>query len=365
MAAAVPRPRSDGPLTRAAAILRAAALVLALALAAGPASAQSRPGQAGAATPAVAETVASVTITVGDMDRAVAFYADVLTFEKLSDVEVWGEPYERLTGLFGVRMRVVRMRLGDEVVELLEIMTPRGRPIPIDSRGNDRWFQLVAIVVADMEAAFARLRASKITYAPPAPQRLPDWNPNAGGIEAFYFRDPDGNDLEIIRFPRGKGDPRWQQPSKRLFLGIDHTAIVVADTEASLALYRDRLGLRVAGESLNLGPEQERLNNVFGARLRITALRASRGPGIELLEYLSPRDGRPMPPDTRINDLWHWQINLLTGAGAGGAAAATLRASGARLVSPAPVTLPDPGLGYRDGLLTRDPDGHGLLFQSR
>ena len=44
--------------------------------------------------------------------------------------------------------------------------------------------------------------------------------------------------------------------------------------------------MRVAGESENYGPEQERLNNVFGAHLRITALRAASGPGIELLEYL-------------------------------------------------------------------------------
>ena len=40
-----------------------------------------------------------------------------------------------------------------------------------------------------------------------------------------------------------------------------------------------RSGMRVAGESENYGDEQEHLNNVFGARLRITGLRALRGPG--------------------------------------------------------------------------------------
>ena len=102
---------------------------------------------------------------------------------------------------------------------------------------------------------------------------------------------------------KGKGDARWHKKADRLFLGIDHTAIVVADTEASLAFYRDRLGLKVAGESENHGTEQEHLSNVFGARLRITTLRATKGPGIELLEYLTPRDGRPTPPDSRANDL--------------------------------------------------------------
>ncbi len=64
-----------------------------------------------------------------------------------------------------------------------------------------------------------------------------------------------------------------------MFLGIDHTAIVVDDTNASLRFYRDTLGMQVAGESENYDVEQEHLNNVFGARLRITALRAAAGPG--------------------------------------------------------------------------------------
>jgi hypothetical protein len=50
----------------------------------------------------------------------------VLTFEKVSEVEVTGEAYERLTGVFGLRMRVARMRLGDEFIELMEVMTPKG-----------------------------------------------------------------------------------------------------------------------------------------------------------------------------------------------------------------------------------------------
>src|SRR6185369_13604141 len=98
----------------------------------------------------------------------------------------------------------------------------------------------------------------------------------------------------------------------KLFLGVDHTAIVVADTGASLRFYRDLLGMRVAGESENHGTEQEHLNNVFGARLRITALRAAAGPGIELLEYLAPGDGRIYPADSRANDLWSWQTRLAT-----------------------------------------------------
>lgn len=57
-------------------------------------------------------------------------------------------------------------------------------------------------------------------------------------------------------------------------MGIDHTAIAVSDTQASLDFYRDLLGLRVAGKSENYGTQQEHLNQVFGARLHISGLRA-------------------------------------------------------------------------------------------
>lgn len=302
-------------------------------------------------------SVAAVGVTVADMDRSVEFYSKVLSFEKVSDVEVAGEDYERLQGVFGLRMRVVRMRLGDEFIDLTEYLAPKGRPFPDDSRGNDRWFQHIAIITSDMDKAYAWLRANKVEHASTGPQRLPDWNKNAGGIKAFYFRDPDKHYLEILQFPEGKGNAKWHQGSDKLLLGIDHTAIVVSNTEASLKFYRDVLGLDIAGTSENYGVEQEHLNNVFGARLRITSMRAmGGGPGIEFLEYLAPRDGRTTPQDLRANDVVHWQTTLVVGDA--GTVEQSLRAEKSRLVSPGTVMLGDQRIGFSRGLLALDPDGH-------
>ncbi len=301
-------------------------------------------------------------ITVSDIDRSVEFFSKVLSFEKVSDVEVTGDEYEHLQGVFGLRMHVVRMKLGSEQIELTEYLAPRGRPLPVDSRSNDRWFQHIAIITSDMERAYQWLRKNKVEHASTGPQRLPDWNKNAGGIKAFYFKDPDGHALEILQFPEGKGDPKWQRLAKddagKLFLGIDHTAIVVNDTDESLKFYRDALGMRVAGESENYGSEQERLNNVFGARLRITALRAEQGPGIEFLEYLAPRDGRPTPDDKKANDLMHWQTKLVTNDIE--SAAIKLREGKFAYTSSGLIQLPEPVLGFRRSLLVRDPDAHAI-----
>ena len=319
----------------------------------------------GAPDPARAEklvqAVGAIEITVADLERSVAFYEQVLGFKKVSEVEVHGTEYEHLQGIFGLRMRLVRLQLGQEMVILTEYLAPPGgRPIPLDSRSNDGWFQHIAIIVSDMDRAYQHLRQHRVRHASTGPQTIPAWNKAAAGIKAFYFRDPDHHNLEILWFPPGKGHPRWQSKDA-LFLGIDHTAIVVADTERSLRFYRDTLGMKVAGESENYGIEQERLNNVFGARLRITGLRAAAGPAIEFLEYLAPRDGRPYPADSKANDIWHWQIHAVTHSLDD--AYNTLRSGKTAFISSGLVDLPNKSLGFNKGMLLRDPDGHALLLR--
>lgn len=307
--------------------------------------------------PAV-HAVDSIGITVADLDKSVDFYTQVLEFKKVAEEETHGVEVEHLHGVFGARRRTARLRLGEEFLELTEYVAPQGRAFPIETRSNDRWFQHIAVITGDMDKAYRHLRAHKVRHASTGPQRLPDWNPNAGGIEAFYFRDPDGHHLEVLAFPAGKGAEKWHRKTGRLFLGIDHTAIVIEDTETSLRFYRDVLGMRVAGESENYGPEQERLNNVFGARLRITSMRAEQGPGVEFLEYLAPRDGRPYPVDAKANDLIHW--TTIFSAASVEQLAQRLRNSRASFISTGVVTLPVGGERALRSILVRDPDGHAV-----
>jgi catechol 2,3-dioxygenase-like lactoylglutathione lyase family enzyme len=304
------------------------------------------------ALPALAEVkeVGPIVLSVANLDRELAFYTNTLRFRLIGEDHAGGAELEKLTGLPGAHTRTATLQLGDELIQLTQFVTPAGRPIPSDSRSFDHWFQHIAIVVSDMDRAYERLRAARVKHVSTAPQTLPAWNPDAGGIKAFYFRDPEDHVLEVIWFPPGKGDPKWQRAghagsetgAPELFLGIDHTAIVVSDTDRSLAFYRDQLGLRVAGGAENWGVEQEHLNQVFGARLRITALRAERGPGIEFLEYITPPGGRGLPTHAKVNDLLAWRVRL----------------SGAATDSHA---IPGSVIGKTGTTsLLRDPDGHLL-----
>lgn len=259
--------------------------------------------------------VVAVELAVSDLDRSIAFYENILTFR-----------------LDGRTKSTARLRLGEESIVLTLAATGHEVSLPSDSRSNDLWFQHLALVVRDMDAAYRRLLDHGVrAISMDGPERIPDWNPNAGGIRAYYFLDPDRHPLELIEFPREKGEARWHAPSGRLFLGIDHTAIAVSNTERSVAFYRGAIGLDVRGSSDNHGIEQERLSGVPGAHVKITSLRGSEGPGIELIEYLTPCCGRRLDRD-----------------------AGRVRAD------PWIVHAAQPGSGRSTGVLLHDPDGHAI-----
>ena len=305
----------------------------------------------GAVARAGVREVGPIELTVGDLDRELRFYTNALPFVLVSICAAAGAEEDASLNLAGVRLRRASLQLGDERITLTEHIGTKGRPIPADSRSYDLWFQHIAIVVRDMGAAYERLQRHKVKHVSTGPQTLPAWNKGAGGITAFYFRDPEDHVLELISFPQGKGNAKWQTAGTNLFLGIDHTAIVVADTDRSLTFYRDLLGLGLAGQGENYGTEQEHLNQVFGARLRITALRAARGPGIEFLEYVTPPGGRPLPDDSTPRDLIFWNTHLLVDDVP--RCSLALSESGVRFVSKRGAELSQ---------IVRDPDGHAVQF---
>ena len=313
--------------------------------------------------PVMTRAVVSVALTVSNLDRSVGFYTGLLGFQVAGERELARSATEALTGVGGTRLRQVVLQLGEERLVLQQFLDRPGRAAPRDMHSNDGWFQHVAIIVRNMDSAYAILAMARVEHVSPAPQTLPATIPAAAGIRAFYFRDPDGHPLEILSFPPDKGLAKWHGTHGSQFLGIDHTAIVIGSTELSLAFYQQLLGIMPRGESTNVGMEQERLNNVPGVRLHITGLRADLGPGIEFLEYQKPGPGRRYPADARPNDLLHWQTTILVDDLAG--ALESVRRAGLQVVSAVTVPL-DPSItGVRRAAIVRDPDGHAIELVER
>lgn len=215
--------------------------------------------------------------------------------------------------LSGIRSQF--FNLGAQSLELTQC-DPAGAGYPADARGNDLCFQHIALLTSDIAAAAARaLAAGATAISNGGPQQLP---PEAGGVIAFKFRDPEGHPLEYLQFP----EPR---PA-----GYDHSAISISNIDATLAFYKT-LGFALAARQLNTGLAQQRLDGLESPVVDVIALKpAIPTPHLELLHYRTP-----------AAPARHWALNDIAAD---------------RLV----ISAPDSNLAIR-----RDPDGHIILLDSR
>ena len=215
--------------------------------------------------------LASFGLVTADADALAAFYEATLGCRRLA--------CERRSGA-----QCLTLGLGREIIALTQFDCP-GRPYPRDTSCADLIFQHFAVVVTDMAAVYRRL--TKIGGWRPisqgGPLRLP---PRSGGVTAFKFRDPEGHPLELLAFPEHDVPPHWRALSgDDPCLGIDHSAIGIADSARSIAFY-ENLGLRVVAQTLNHGPEQSLLDGLAAPVVEVTALAPVHAtPHIELLCY--------------------------------------------------------------------------------
>jgi len=307
------------------------------------------------------QRIPAIGLTVTDADSSKDFYTQALSFEAVSDITVEGQDYSDLEGIAEAKIRIVTLQLGDELIKLMEYLNVEGKPIPDDSQSNDLWFQHLAIVVSDMDRAIAHLGSFPIDSISIEPQTIPSSNKASAGVRAFKFKDPDRHNLELIWFPPDKGQNKWHQNTERKFLGIDHSAIAVANTQQSLRFYRDLLRMQVEEGSLNQGETQAHLDGLPEAKVRVTDLRpAQAGLGIELLDYIAPANGRTMPSDWKSCDIAHMQIELVVNDIE--QAVDILLQNKVQFVSPRLVQFTDSLFTYRQGCLVKDPNGHAMLL---
>jgi len=293
-----------------------------------------------AAARCLARCLARIELVCGDPDALAKFYEAAFGFAAT------GRALPSAAG-------DVELRLGGHTIRLIRA-GPDGRPYPAYVSGWSPLFQHIAIVVGDMERAYRHLCTIPgwTPISTSGPQILPI---SSGGVSAFKFRDPEGHPLELIAFPPGSVPKQWQMPSQNSCLGIDHSAISVSSTAASMAFY-EGLGLHRSAHSLNVGQEQARLDDVPGAVVQVTALAPSQAtPHVELLCYQGdfnrhvPAQGRHDATATRM---------VLTVDNYADLKTICARAAGVLLSGP---ELCEDNF-YR--ALLRDPDGHLIRLET-
>lgn len=221
--------------------------------------------------------IGAIRLVTRDAGRLAAFYQAALGFRIEAGDSRPRDPF------CDVR-RCIGLTVGQQCIELVEPEGPVANTGP--AAANDIRFQHFALVAPDMARAHARLSACTgwTAITRDGPQHLPA---ASGGVTAFKFRDPEGHPLELLAFPPGAMPDRWATcRADDGLLGIDHSAITVAETARSLSHYA-ALGFRKVGGSINTGPAQAALDDVPSPRVEVTRLEAEGAgpPHLELLCY--------------------------------------------------------------------------------
>jgi catechol 2,3-dioxygenase-like lactoylglutathione lyase family enzyme len=192
--------------------------------------------------------------------------------------------------LLGLEGRGTRIALtaGSQRIDL-ESFDQKGHPYPENATAADLCFQHFALVTRDAAAAWERARAHGAT--PISVGGAVGLPASAGGVTAVKLRDPEGHPLEFLEFPSAA--QRLEQRER--VLGIDHSAISVADAGASRRFY-EALSLRVGHPTLNDGPTQAALDGLNDVRVDVVPMSPEIAtPHLELLGYRNPV-GRPASP---------------------------------------------------------------------
>ena len=127
--------------------------------------------------------------TVSDLERSVAFYRDLLGFTVENQFEAQGPAIEQITALPSAHLKVAHLLLSGFRLELIEYLSPRGRPIDLST--NNVGSAHIAFYADDVEKTYhelsekgVRFKGSPVAAAPGRPR-------------VAYFLDPDSISLEL------------------------------------------------------------------------------------------------------------------------------------------------------------------------
>jgi len=135
------------------------------------------------------ERMDHVAMSVKDMEKAVAFYQDVVGMEKVFDRE-FDTPMARLIGVEGTRVRIVHMKFHDNVLELFDYHYPPGREPRADRQQSDYGLIHIGFLVDDFWATYRDLLARGVTFLGEAVEIRP-------GVTVAYFRGAEYEVCEI------------------------------------------------------------------------------------------------------------------------------------------------------------------------
>jgi catechol 2,3-dioxygenase-like lactoylglutathione lyase family enzyme len=133
-------------------------------------------------------------ISTPDLDRALAFYRDLLGFEVVVN-GAWPRGVESVDTLIGLKnsaARMVMLKKGNAMLELFEFESPAPAPGAPQRPVNDHGLTHICLDVTDLGSEYLRLKDAGMFF-----QSEPV---GTGDSCSVYGRDPDGNVIELMDF---------------------------------------------------------------------------------------------------------------------------------------------------------------------
>lgn len=131
-------------------------------------------------------------LVVADLQRALAFWRDLLGFKVVREMEESGPHIDAMMGLTDVRVTTVKMAAADgNLIELLYFHSHPDKPA-WQGHPFSTGFTHIALTVEDLDQACEKLIAAGVEFAA-GPQYSPD-----GLAKVTYGRGPEGVLLELV-----------------------------------------------------------------------------------------------------------------------------------------------------------------------
>ena len=132
-------------------------------------------------------------ISIRNMEKALAFYSDVLGFEVVmkGGWKKGTDQADQVVGIKDTAATFTMLRKGESIIELFEYRSPPPKQADPARRICDHGFTHICLEVKDINQEYERLKAAGMTFHAPPPEAF-------NSMRAIYGRDPDGNVIELL-----------------------------------------------------------------------------------------------------------------------------------------------------------------------